>query len=878
MNVVLSLEERDQWGLYCPEISRDEFNKCSWLQRSSTQWPPEGSTPVEVCDWLARLYSANAEEKNRKALGQFFTAPAIARFMANLSVPLDSGALVTDPGAGAGILIAALAEHIAQQRFCNDWHVTAYEIDASLRPALALALGYTRHWLNQRNISFNFEIKSSDFILANAPLLRPTPLFETSQEQVAPQLVIANPPYFKLSKSDPRVAVLDEVVHGQPNIYALFMAASAKLLRPGGQLIFITPRSFCSGPYFRQFRKWFFHTVRLDRLHLFESRTQAFERDRILQENIILATTKTSIPNDFVEISSSYDIKDLWTVAAQRVHSKEVLDLTSPEVMLSIPLATSDTTIREIFNRWPNRLHTLGLNVSTGPIVPFRTTALVNEGDENTTAPVLWIQHIGRMAITWPLYRFAKPQRIQIGLDTRALLLPNTNYILIRRFSSKEENSRITAAPYLKGTLSSEFLGIENHVNYIHRSGGVLSESETLGVAAFLNSRWADQYFRLSSGNTQVSATELRNLPLPSLEEIRRIGQQLLQSAGISQVALINQVVGEELGLFMDLPSGNGGHMSKIEEAKDLLNELGLPPTQRNELAALTLLALANLSEKDPWRKAQRRSIRIHDMILFIEQNYHRRYAENTRETFRRQVLHQFEQARIVDLNPDNPNLPTNSPRTHYAISEALLPVLRDYGTKAGKRHLEKFKTEQGTLLEIYQQHRAQHLIPLRDETGHEYHLSPGKHNQLQVTVVEQFAPRFAFEAKLLYMGDAANKTLIMDANRLALVGFPANKHNKLPDVMLYMPKKGWLFLIEVVTSHGPVSPKRHRELEALLAKSSTKRVYVSVFPDFKEYLRHARNIAWETEIWIAEAPDHLIHYNGDKFLGPAQVRKHKAM
>lgn len=868
-------EWRDLWELYCPDLSRDELDRCDWLQHVSTQWIADDIFPVEFCDRLGRAYSDNADNLHRKANGQFFSSPTIARFMATWSTPLNPGSVVIDPGAGVGILLAALAEYVAKAANCSEWHATAYETDLALRPALAITLGYVRHWLSQRDIRFTFEVKPEDFILANASLLRPAPMFAPAQTNPTPQLVIANPPYFKLPKSDPRVAVLAEVVNGQPNIYALFMAASVKLLQHNGQLIFITPRSYCSGPYFRLFRKWFFQNVALDRLHVFESREEAFGRDKVLQENIIISAKKTAIPVDFVEISNSRGVEDLGTATKQRVVSIAVLDLTSSEVMVNIPLTPDDVSIRGVFNQWTNWLRSFNLEISTGPIVPFRTTALVTGENSFATAPALWVQHVGRMAISWPLLHFTKPQQIRVGADTRALLLPNANYVLVRRFSPKEENSRITAAPYLKDSLPSDFLGIENHVNFLHRPGGSLSIAEAVGFAAFLNSRWVDQYFRLSSGNTQVSATELRNLPLPPLEKIQSIGERLLHSDGVSQIALMNQVVGEELDLPLELI--NGGHMSKIEEAKDLLNALGLPPAQRNEIAALTLLALTGLTEADSWQKAQRQSIRIHDMILFVEQNYHKRYAENTRETFRRQVLHQFEQARLVDLNPDDPKLPTNSPRTHYAISEVLLPIAQNYGTKTGQRHLEKFRAEQGSLLEIYQQHRAQHMIPLRDQTGREYHLSPGKHNQLQVAAVEQFAPRFAPGAKLLYLGDTANKTLVMDKDELAKVGFPANKHNKLPDIVLYSPKKNWLFLIEVVTSHGPVSPKRYRELEKMLAKSSAGHVYVSVFPDFREFSRHTRNTAWETEAWIAEAPDHLIHYNGDKFLGPRYPPKHQA-
>ncbi|HLF25607.1 MAG TPA: Eco57I restriction-modification methylase domain-containing protein [Anaerolineae bacterium] len=697
-----SLEWRDLWALYCPEQSRDELDKCAWLQAVPVEWPPEDSSPVEVSDWLAQLYRVCAEEWHRKALGQFFTPPAVARFMAGLSLPLDSGAHVVEPGAGAGSLIAALAERIVRERRCAKWRVTAFETDSALRPVLALALGYARHWSSKWSVQFEFEIRPQDFILANTSLMRPAPLFELAGEREWPCLVIANPPYFKIPKTDPRAAIMAEVVHGQPNIYALFMAAAAKLLQSDGQLIFITPRSFCSGPYFRQFRKWFFKTVALERVHVFESRREAFARDEVLQENLILVARKTPAPLDFVQISSSHGAHDLAQSESRRVPLGDVLNLASPEAVLSIPTGPADDMVRETFSRWPERLHTLGLEISTGPIVPFRTGALVSAGSDSTTAPVVWVQHVGRMAVTWPLLRLSKPQWIHVKRDTHRLLLPNANYVLVRRFSAKEDNSRITAAPYLKGSLPTEFLGVENHVNYIHRPGGSLSEIEVVGLAAFLNSRWVDSYFRLSSGNTQVSATELRSLPLPALDAIRRIGNGLMPSSDISPVALINQVVGEALGLPPDSPNGNGGHMPKIEEAKDLLKALGLLPAQRNELAALTLLALANLAGADPWRKAQRRSIRIHDMIVFIEQNYHRRYAENTRETFRRQVLHQFEQACIVDRNPDDPELATNSPRTHYALSEAVLPLVQNYGTKTGRRYLEQFTAERGALIEMY--------------------------------------------------------------------------------------------------------------------------------------------------------------------------------
>ena len=295
--------------------------------------------------------------------------------------------------------------------------------------------------------------------------------------------------------------------------------------------------------------------------------------------------------------------------------------------------------------------------------------------------------------------------------------------------------------------------------------------------------------------------------------------------------------------------------------------ELGLPAAQCNEMSALTLLALANLTKSAPWEKVKPVRLRIHDMLVFIQQKYKRKYAENTRETIRRQVIHQFEQARIVNRNPDEPGLATNSPRTHYALSDEIVSTLQTYGTRDWKQALRKFLSARTTLSAMYLRKRRLRMIPVRISGNSQLHLSPGKHNLLQAAVVEEFAPRFAPGAHLLYLGDTAKKMLYVDDKRLARLTIPANEHDKLPDVVLFEPKSNRLFLIEAVTSHGPVSPKRHLELEKILAHINVSRVYVSAFPDFKEFKTHIANIAWDTEVWISAIPDHLIHFNGDRFL-----------
>ncbi|MDR0415431.1 MAG: restriction endonuclease [Prevotellaceae bacterium] len=309
--------------------------------------------------------------------------------------------------------------------------------------------------------------------------------------------------------------------------------------------------------------------------------------------------------------------------------------------------------------------------------------------------------------------------------------------------------------------------------------------------------------------------------------------------------------------------------MSKIEDAQEILKALGLPTAQQNEMSALTLLALCGIKETDNWADASRQSLGVTKGIMtFVADTYNKNYAPNTRETFRRQVLHQLVQGRIVDYNPDEPDLPVNSPKAHYAVSAAALSVIRKYGIAEWEGAVADFKKKVVILTEAYEKERSMTLIPVTLE-GEEIKLSAGKHNEVQAAVIEQFAPRFASGAKVLYLGDAANKDLYVDKERLAKIGIPITEHSKLPDIVIYDEPKEWLFLIEAVTSHGPVSPKRILELEDFLRDSKVGKIYVTAFPDKAEFRKHVADIAWETEVWIADNPDHMIHFNGDKFIGP---------
>jgi adenine-specific DNA-methyltransferase len=309
--------------------------------------------------------------------------------------------------------------------------------------------------------------------------------------------------------------------------------------------------------------------------------------------------------------------------------------------------------------------------------------------------------------------------------------------------------------------------------------------------------------------------------------------------------------------------------MSKRDEAMEILKSLGLPRQQQNERSCLTLLALAGLSERTPWAKTQRPLLRIWDIMGWMKDKYGKQYAANSRETIRRQTVHQFEQARLIDRNPDDPTRPTNSGDTKYQLTEDAAAVLRAFDGRDFSKKCERFLESHGSLTEAYERARKLHVVPVTLPNGSKVELSPGVHNELQRLIVEGFAPRFAPGSVVLYLGDTAEKRLLVATDILKKLKIPEMNHDKLPDVVLWDKTRNWLFLIEAVTTHGPVSPKRHAELEDMLKDCAAGRVYVTAFMDFSGFKKYASEIVWESEVWIAEFPDHMIHFNGDKFLGP---------
>ncbi len=307
----------------------------------------------------------------------------------------------------------------------------------------------------------------------------------------------------------------------------------------------------------------------------------------------------------------------------------------------------------------------------------------------------------------------------------------------------------------------------------------------------------------------------------------------------------------------------------KIAEALQVLEVLGFPRQQLNERSALTLLSLLDLKPEDGWESASDPLMGITPMMEFFAAHYGKKYAPNTRETVRRQTIHQFVQAALVLPNPDRPSRPTNSPKAVYQIEMSALKLLRDFGKPTWKSRLQEYLKSIETLKRLYARERQMRRIPLVLRSGKQISLSPGGQNVLVKKIMDDFCPLFTPAGHVIYVGDTQKKWAYYDSEALLALGVKIEEHGKMPDVVVHYTEKNWLVLIEAVTSHGPVNPKRRQELKQLFAGSNVGLVYVTAFLDRRTLLKYLDDISWETEVWIAESPTHLIHFNGERFLGP---------
>ncbi len=304
--------------------------------------------------------------------------------------------------------------------------------------------------------------------------------------------------------------------------------------------------------------------------------------------------------------------------------------------------------------------------------------------------------------------------------------------------------------------------------------------------------------------------------------------------------------------------------MDKINEARELLKMLGMPKTQQADICCYVLLAMAGIKPDTLWEDAGNEWIRIHDIIQFANTYYGSTYAENSRETFRKQALHHFRNAALVEDN----GKATNSPNYRYRLTEETLQMVRTFQTSEWQKSVSRFLEYHEKLVDMYASKKKMTMMPVRIN-GADFQFSIGRHNELQKAIIQEFAPRFAPNSECLYVGDTIEKDLVKNVDKLKELGFKITLHDKMPDVVLYREDKDWIYFVESVTSVGPMDAKRILEITEMTKSVAAGKIFVTAFLDFKTYKRFSENLAWETEVWIAEMPEHMIHLNGDKFLGP---------
>jgi adenine-specific DNA-methyltransferase len=513
--------------------------------------------PTDYADRLGISYANAASSLHKKTKGQFFTPTAIARLMASFSNNQESKIRILDPGCGTAILTCALIETLVKNNpTLTTIDITAYETDIDLISFSEQSLSYLKSWTREKGIEFNYVLYVDDFILDNSKYIQEH-LYTQNINREFFDIIISNPPYFKLSKDDLRTKAAQIVISGQPNIYSIFMAIAAKLLSDNGELIFITPRSFASGNYFKAFREFFFQAVEIENIHLFVSRKDTFDRDSVLQETVIMKGTKANQQNTAKKIlvSSSHGIKDIESPSVKSYKPEDLIDFKTKEKMLHLPTNDAEEEVVNLFRSWSGSLNKYNIQISTGPVVSFRVRSFIYDVYENSTVflcPLFWLHNVNKMSLDWPNIKPNKGQYIRILDESRSILIPNKDYIFLRRFSTKDDKSRLIAAPYFHNFTKSDFIGVENKVNYIYRPMGHLEKNEIIGLCALLNSNLFDTYFRTFNGNVNVSATELREMSLPPLETIKEIGDRIIISNNYT-VDHINDIVKDFFVLNMNL-------------------------------------------------------------------------------------------------------------------------------------------------------------------------------------------------------------------------------------------------------------------------------------------------------------------------------------
>jgi adenine-specific DNA-methyltransferase len=483
-----------------------------------TQAAVELLLPINgIVDTIREAANPKLDKTNRGKLGQFMSTSAVSSLLASMFDDYSGDLYVLDAGAGVGSLTASFVDE-ALRKDVSLISTMCYEISNVLTPYLGKTLSLCEERAALQSVQFRSNISDQDFIEDSVNAIKSTGF--TPQYNRA----ILNPPYLKISAKSNERALLSSVNIETGNLYSAFVALAIKQLSVGGELVAITPRSFCNGPYFNDFRRLLLDECSLNKIHVFNSRKTAFKADNVLQENVVFHLTKGIPQREIVKISASACAEDNMPTEFE-AHFDEVVQPNNPERFIHIITNPEERKIANRAGGLPCSLTDLGIQASTGKVVDFRTRNHLCHESVNNSVPLIFPQHLRRSVLTWPLHGGKKPNALIHNKSTQNLMVPNGTYIITRRLTSKEENRRIIAAIYHPNTTNADVVAFENKTNYFHANGQPLDESLARGLWVFLNSSLVDKYFRQMNGHTQVNATDLRTLRYPTREQLIQIGK-----------------------------------------------------------------------------------------------------------------------------------------------------------------------------------------------------------------------------------------------------------------------------------------------------------------------------------------------------------------
>lgn len=475
---------------------------------------------LAIAEHFRRQACERLGEAKRAEMGQFLTPLPVAQFMASMVRLGQPSIRLIDAGAGTGSLTAALIAEICGRRTRpEEIAVTAWEIDGQLAEYLKTTLRLCQTECQQIGIRCTWDLQQKDFIESAVETVQGG-LFARNRPRY--NCAVLNPPYGKINASSKVRRLLRSAGIETVNLYAAFVSLVIELLEPGGEIVAITPRSFCNGPYFRPFRKLFHESMSFRRIHLYHSRRLAFREDRVLQENIIFHAVKSRDRSHKVAVSSSVGPND-ERISLREVDYDQVIGPSDPEVFIHIAPNHADDHVAQGMSRFATPLADLGLAVSTGRVVDFRAKEFLCDRPQVDTVPLIHPAHFSHGFVEWPKQRIRKPNALRLTRETSKLVVPSATYVLVKRFSAKEEKRRISVAIYDPAAVAATHVGFENHLNYYHRGADGVPPKLARGLAAFLSSTLVDLYFRQFSGHTQVNANDLRKLTYPTEAQLHQL-------------------------------------------------------------------------------------------------------------------------------------------------------------------------------------------------------------------------------------------------------------------------------------------------------------------------------------------------------------------